>query len=102
MDRPRWIKLEVRYQFAFSLKFPNARPSTSGVEEDTGLNDLTSYSGKTMHSVTTLSIDFDSTCSNRLGNELNVESVPLNLITTNPRPERTRFPDLCPKYAYRG
>lgn len=35
-----------------------------------------------MHSVTTLSIDFDSTCSNRFGNELNVESVPLNLATT--------------------
>ena len=52
---------------------------------------LTSYSGKTTHSVTTLSIDFDSTCSNRLGNELNVESVPLNLETTNPRPARAMF-----------
>lgn len=31
-----------------------------------------------MHSVTTLSIDFDRTCSSRFGNELNVESVPLN------------------------
>lgn len=35
-----------------------------------------------MHSVTTLSIDFESTCSSRFGNELNVESVPLNLATT--------------------
>jgi hypothetical protein len=67
----------MRYQFAFSLGSPSKTISLcsgkgSGQEH-------TSYSGKDMHSVTTLSIDFDSTCSNRFGNELNVESVPLNL-----------------------
>ena len=66
------------YQIAFSLKaVPKSIPVTGSDRRG-----LTSYSGKTTHSVTTLSIDFDSTCSSRFGNELNVESVPLNLATT--------------------
>ena len=51
----------------------------------------TLYSGKTIHSVTTLSIDFDRTCSSRFGNELNVESVPLNLA-------REKHPDIYAKF----
>ena len=62
----------------------------------------TSYSGKTMHSVTTLSIDFDSTCSKRFGNELNVESVPLNLTTANPHPARVKFQYRRPQSTNRG
>jgi len=50
-----------------------------------------------MHSVTTLSIDFDSTCSKRFGNELNVESVPLNLTAANPRPAREMFQNRRPQ-----
>ena len=72
------------YQFAFSLK-PQHETVTSVLQEGRADGRLTSYSGKTIHSVTTLSIDFDSTCSKRFGNELNVESVPLNL-TTNSMP----------------
>ena len=59
---------------------------------------LTSYSGNTMHSVTTLSIDFDKTCSKRFGNELNVESVPLNLTITNPCPPRAKYPNRGPQF----